>query len=73
MDSLQALYDKVSVGGYVIIDDYSLIPSCKAAVDTFRAERGISCEINQVDADSILWKKSEQRVSTLPGREVDSV
>ncbi len=35
---LENLYDSVAVGGYVIIDDYSL-PGCKLAVDEYTATR----------------------------------
>ena len=38
--ALDALYDKLSDGGFVIVDDY-LIPSCMEAVLDFRAKRGI--------------------------------
>ena len=36
MDALEALYPKLSVGGYVIIDDYGNIAQCKEAVTDFR-------------------------------------
>ena len=40
MDSLVNLYDKVSTGGFIIIDDYGLI-TCAEAVTDFRSERNI--------------------------------
>lgn len=58
MDPLKALYDKVSVGGYVIVDDYGVIPACQAAVDDFRAERSITSVMELVDTDCVFWKKS---------------
>ena len=33
---LDALYKKVSPGGFVIIDDYGMIPACNKAVEDFR-------------------------------------
>ena len=39
-DVLKYMYDRVSPGGYVIVDDYQL-PSCKRAVDEFRSRRHI--------------------------------
>ena len=42
MDALRNLYPKLSVGGYVIVDDYGAVPACKAAVDDFRAEHSIA-------------------------------
>ena len=41
-DALHALYDKVSEGGFVIIDDYGDFPPCRQAVDDFRQARGIT-------------------------------
>lgn len=58
MDVLVNLYDKVSPGGYIIIDDYLLIESCRKAVDDFREERGITDEIVKVDWNAVYWKKS---------------
>ena len=49
MDALQALYDKMSPGGYVIADDYHSWPPSGRAVDEFLKERGISPEIETID------------------------
>ena len=35
------LYDLLSVGGFVIIDDYMSWSGCRQAVDDFRASRDI--------------------------------
>jgi hypothetical protein len=56
MDALKALYHKVSIGGYVIIDDYNSWPHCKQAVDDFRNEHCISEEIIKIDGEAIFWK-----------------
>ena len=37
MQALECLYDKLSVGGYVIIDDYGNVAGCRQAVHDFRA------------------------------------
>jgi hypothetical protein len=57
MDSLVPLYPKVVSGGYVIVDDYQIIPSCKKAVDDYRAEHGISAPIVEVDWNAVYWQK----------------
>ncbi len=44
MDALTNLYPKLSVGGFAIIDDYGAVPACKAAVEDFRAQQGITEE-----------------------------
>lgn len=56
MDALSALYNKLSPGGYCIIDDYAL-PGCKKAVDDYRQQHGISAPITQVDWSGIFWRK----------------
>lgn len=39
---LDALYAKVSPGGFVIIDDYGMIPGCNRAVEDFRRNFGVT-------------------------------
>ena len=53
---LDQLYDKLSVGGYCIIDDYQL-EGCRVATDNFRNRRGISSPIFQIDWSGIYWRK----------------
>ena len=38
---LEQFYDRVSIGGVVIIDDYGFTIGCREAVEEFRAGRGI--------------------------------
>jgi hypothetical protein len=61
MDALTALYDKLSVGGFVIIDDYAedLWTNCRQAVDEFRASRGITDELIRVDSKCSYWRRSK--------------
>jgi O-methyltransferase len=56
MDALTALYDKVSEGGFVIIDDYVLDP-CRQAVHDFRDARGIEDEIVRIDGYGVFWRR----------------
>ena len=58
MDVLVKLYDRVSVGGYIIVDDYALKP-CKKAIDDFRNARNISDEIINIDETGVYWVKSK--------------
>ena len=60
IETLEALYDKVSVGGYIIIDDYVQRQSVSAAVTDFRQVRGISDHINVVDWSAVWWQKSNR-------------
>jgi hypothetical protein len=57
-DVLLALYDRVSPGGFVIIDDYYAFRACRTAVDEFRTERGIADRLRRVDWTAAYWRKS---------------
>jgi O-methyltransferase len=57
MDALVALYPKLSVGGYVIVDDLALA-QCREAVDDYRQRRGIDETIVMVDSTGGYWKKT---------------
>ncbi len=56
--ALTHLYPKLSVGGYVIIDDYNAFPYCKSAVDDYRNKHSIHTSLKQIDAHSIYWQKA---------------
>jgi len=55
MDGL-ALYDKLSSGGFLIIDDYAS-PGCKQAIDDFRLDRGIAEKMTHIDWTGAFWRK----------------
>ena len=57
MEVLENLYDKLSINGYVIIDDYGCIKQAENAVLDFRARRGITEEIITIDRVGVYWKK----------------
>ena len=57
MDILNKVYDRVSKGGFIIVDDYAL-PTCKAAIEDFREQRNISDEIHKIDWTGIWWQKN---------------
>lgn len=59
-DALVHLYGKVSPGGYVIVDDYGedQWTECRLAVDDFRAQRGITEPIVQLDHGCWYWQRS---------------
>ncbi len=57
MDALRYLYPKLSVGGYVIIDDYGAIPVCRAAVEDFRSERRITEKLEHIDWTGVFWNR----------------
>ena len=60
MDGLVNLYDKLSPGGYAVIDDYGedSWTNCRKAVDEFRQDRGITEPMIQVDSKCYYWRRS---------------
>lgn len=56
MDVLTNLYSKVQSGGYVIIDDYFAVTSCKKAVDEFLQAQKINVDIIRIDWTGVFWK-----------------
>jgi len=57
MDALVPLYDKVSTGGFVIVDDYYSCAPCGRAIDEFRGTRSISTPLQKIDEQSVFWRK----------------
>ena len=57
MDSLNNLYHKLSRGGFLIVDDYYGVPTCKKAIDDFRKEKKITEEMIQIDWTGVYWRK----------------
>jgi hypothetical protein len=57
MQALDSLYDKVSLRGFVIVDDYGAVPGCQAAVKDFRVKRNISETVVSIDWGGIYWRK----------------
>lgn len=58
VDVLYHLYDKLSIGGYVIMDDWFGFPS-KIACEDFFDVHGIKPEIIPIDGLSAYWKKTD--------------
>ena len=65
IEALTHLYDKVSQGGFVIIDDGALA-GCRAAVQDFRRDRCITERLHRIDWTGIYWRKGD------PEREQDA-
>jgi O-methyltransferase len=57
MDALTSLYDKVSPGGFIIVDDYGVLPQCARAVHEFRAARQVTTPLETIDWSGVFWRK----------------
>jgi O-methyltransferase len=54
---LRSLYPFLSPGGYIVIDDYSVVEGCRRAVDEFRREHEITEPIEEVDWMCVRWRR----------------
>jgi O-methyltransferase len=61
MDGLKALYEKVSPGGFIIVDDFNDFEPCRRAVVEFREQHGITDPIELIDWAGAFWRKSGKK------------
>ncbi|BDC35178.1 O-methyltransferase [Candidatus Dependentiae bacterium Noda2021] len=59
MDTLINLYPKLSVGGYIIIDDYVAMTQCEKAIQDYRRMHNITDKIEEAGWSIRYWKKSK--------------
>ena len=57
IQALDALYPRLSPGGFCIIDDYHWLEACRQAVTDYRAKHGVSAEIVEIDGTGVMWRK----------------
>jgi hypothetical protein len=57
VQALDSFYQKLSPGGFTIIDDYNQ-PHCRMAVTDFRARHGSTEQIVQIDERGVFSRKS---------------
>jgi hypothetical protein len=55
--TLEALYPKLSPGGFVIVDDYNW-PTCRQALEDYRSRQGIVEPIQEIDGWGAFWRRS---------------
>jgi hypothetical protein len=65
MDAFVNLYDKVSEGGFVIVDDFGAVRGCQQAVIDFRNQRGIQDTVFNIDGAGVFWQKGSGPVQAL--------
>lgn len=66
LEAITALYPKLSVGGFIIVDDYGMPVGCKQAIDEYRERHGIRTPMLPVvarglptssGAPTVYWQK----------------
>jgi O-methyltransferase len=60
-ETLEALYDHVQPGGFVIVDDYGVGHACKTATDEFRFARDIDEPLWLIEngCGAVYWQKGD--------------
>jgi O-methyltransferase len=54
---LECFYDRISPGGYVVLDDYGFWPGCRTAVDEFLKARGLRVTLHVSDETGRWFQK----------------
>jgi O-methyltransferase/8-demethyl-8-(2,3-dimethoxy-alpha-L-rhamnosyl)tetracenomycin-C 4'-O-methyltransferase len=57
-DAIDALYPKLSPGGFCIIDDFGAVEGCRKAIMDYRERFGITDPIQAIDGMGAFWRKS---------------
>jgi cephalosporin hydroxylase len=57
---LDAMYERVAPGGFVVIDGYGAA-DCQPAVDKFRADQAIVAPLERIDWSGAAWRKPAAR------------
>jgi len=60
INALDALYFKVSPGGFVVVDDYDVV-NCKTAIHDFRNRHRITEPIETIDSNGAFWCVASDR------------
>jgi Macrocin-O-methyltransferase (TylF) len=56
-DALEALYPKVSPGGYVVTDDYGDYEECRSAVHDYLDGIGETVDLRPIDENAVYWQR----------------
>jgi len=57
IQALDALYPRLSPGGFCIVDDYLAVKACEQAVTDYRTKHGINAPIVDIDGTGVFWRK----------------
>jgi len=64
------LHPKISLGGFVILDDYGAMPACRAAVDDYRRAAGVRDAIDAIDGSAVYWQRPTAAAGTPDSRDL---
>jgi O-methyltransferase len=69
--ALASLYPQLSLGGYLIVDDYGALRECRTAVDEFRAAHRIEEPLERVDWTCVRWRRQREEFDPQAARRAD--
>lgn len=55
--ALEALYPKLAIGGYLIVDDFGAVPGCRQAVEDYRREHRVAEPLVEIDWTGVYWQR----------------
>jgi hypothetical protein len=55
-DIFYNLYSRLSIGGFVIVDDWTILV-CRKAVEEFRVRHSINEKVIEIDGSGAYWRK----------------
>ncbi len=58
IQAIEELYPKLSIGGYVIVDDFGAVRACRKAIRYYRKAHNITDEMQKIDWTGVYWKKT---------------
>jgi hypothetical protein len=58
-DALDALYPRLSTGGYAIVDDYNTYKECRRAVHDYLGRTGAGADIQPIDDEAVFWQRRD--------------
>jgi O-methyltransferase len=62
IQALDNLYPKLSIGGFVLVDDYGSWPNCRQAIHDYRDAHGIKDPIVSVDTSGVYWRRTSGKM-----------
>lgn len=57
IEALNALYPRLSDGGFCIIDDYGAVEGCRRAVEDYRSSHQVEDPMIKIDLTGVYWRK----------------
>jgi len=55
--ALEALYPRLSPGGYLIVDDYGAVQGCREAVEDYRRANDVTEPLVRIDWTGVYWQR----------------